>query len=150
MVNLADVKRLENGQVPFLPFATPDRAERHKLDFSTIPTFIQDQIKPKMSEEIRPTPPDAVTKMQFSWMKQDSDGEKREDNDSSFNIDDLVAKIDKKIAELEAEERAEKEKQKATEELMSVVTGIESRRSELMKNQDRNESVPSDTGKNEV
>lgn len=41
---------------------------------------------------------------------------------SSFDIDDLVKKIDQKIAELEEEERLEKEKNKAKEELKDTST----------------------------
>ena len=142
VVNLADIKHLENGKVQFLPFATPDRAERLKLDFSTMPTFIRDQLMPKMPEEKHLTPLSAKMRETFPWMKQDSNENKKEDKDSPFDVSDLIAKIDKKIAELEAEEQAEQKKQKSTEELPSVVTWIETRRSELVKNIDSNEAVP--------
>ena len=45
---------------------------------------------------------------------------------SAFNMDDLIVRIDKKIAELSAEEKRERNKK-----LESVVEGIQQRRKEL-------------------
>lgn len=144
VVNLADIKRLEGKTVQFLPFATPKRAERYKLNFNTMPTFIRDQIMPKIPEEAHPMPFETETKTQFPWMKLDDDEKNTDSKDSSINFDSLIAQIDKKIAELEAEEKAEKEKQKADAERMSAAAGIEQRRSGPEINKDVNEASEND------
>lgn len=115
VVNLLDIKRLDRDKFFFLEFFTPARVARHKLDFSIIPPAIQEQLPSPFGTSLQDSP--------FSWMKQDDSLKKPGDSQSSqstISVDELVKKIDKRIAELEAEE-----------ELQKVVSEIEQKRQTL-------------------
>ena len=59
--------------------------------------------------------------------------------DNNFNVDDLVKRIDAKIAELEEEERLEKEKQKTTENNSSEPEPVKDTRVEQLPTSDNSE-----------
>ena len=59
--------------------------------------------------------------------------------DNNFNVDDLVKRIDAKIAELEEEERLEKEKPKTTENNSSEPESVKDTRVEQLPNSDNSE-----------
>lgn len=141
VVNLADIRRLDSDRICFLEYATPIRAPRYKLDFDRVPPAIMEQLIPRTSLEAHQT---IISKQHelfrtSSWMSEEKDDmrdEKEEKSESRFNFDDLITKIDKKIAELEKEETAEAQMQKAEGELEAVVAEIEKRRNELVNTDD--------------
>lgn len=115
IVNLLDIQRLDHDRYSVLNFQTPERDKRIKLDFDIIPPEIRDQLVPPKKETQEPSRPPLF----------DDDPIKpppRMFSGTPFTVDDLVARIDQKIAELEAEE-----------ELENVVTAIQQRRDKLEK-----------------
>lgn len=100
VTELMDIKRMDGERFVRANFPTPERGNRHALSFEN--------------------PPQSFLRVP----------ERKRNDSSSVNVDDLVAKIDRKIAELEAEEELEK-----------VTDQIERRRRELIaeSNQSGNE-----------
>ena len=106
VVQLLDIGRLDhmdrNGGTKRIDIETPKRMPRERLDFSVDPNAPQEN----KAEELEMWPGASL----FRESKQDN--QKSSDSglfDKPFNVDDLVKKIDQKIAELEEEERRERE-----------------------------------------
>ena len=106
VVQLLDIGRLDhmdrNGGTKRIDIETPKRMPRERLDFSVDPNAPQEN----KTEEREMWPGVSM----FRESKQDK--QKPGDSDlfdKPFNVDDLVRKIDQKIAELEEEERRERE-----------------------------------------
>lgn len=134
VVNLLDIKRLDCDSFYFLEFFTPERAARYKLDFDQIPSAVQEQLPSPLSVG---GPDDSFPL--FPWAKHDDphlSSQSRQSSRSKLDVGALVARIDKKIAELEAEE-----------ELEDVVSKIEQRCHTL--NHDEQKSSNEQTKSNE-
>ena len=134
LVNLLDIDRFGERSYKIIDFYTPERLSRFNIDFSELPTeakAIIEEERARMSTSLgsgfnpfnalgsndppaTTTPPGAGTSS----------------SESQLNVDDLVAKIDKRIAELEEEERREAGKSDESK-LTQVVDTIKNRRDEL-------------------
>lgn len=122
VTELMDIKRMDGECFTRADFPTPGRGKRHSLSFDNPPpSFPKEPArKPERDEGLTPF---------ANWFKKDepfnppfSEPDKdKQSESSSINVDELVAKIDQKIAELEAEEELEK-----------VTDQIEQRRRELL------------------
>lgn len=155
VVNLMDIRRLDRDKYKILEFVTPERTERYKIDFSTVPNAVR-QLHPDLFPNLpaieetnrnpfspfsgeKPEEPE-TSRSPFEGMpspfrshflsdKDDEDGDKASGSDSSFNVDDLIAKLDAKIAELEAEEARENLEKSDLNEILDL---IEKRRDGLI------------------
>lgn len=117
VTELMDIKRMDGERFTRAYFPTPGRGKRNALSFDNPPPSFQREPERKPEQNEGPS--------QFAnWFKKDefskSDTDKRSEG-GTINVDELVAKIDHKIAELEAEEELEK-----------VTDQIEQRRRELV------------------
>lgn len=133
LVNLLDIDRFGERSYKIIDFYTPKRTSRFNIDFSELPAeakAIIEEEQARMSASLRSgfnpfnssgssAPPATITSSRAGSSS----------SESQFNVDDLVARIDKRIAELE-EERIEAEQSDATK-LGQVVDTIKSRRDEL-------------------
>ena len=117
VTELMDIKRMDGERFTRADFPTPGRGKRHALSFDNPPPSFQREPERKPEQNEGPSP-------FANWFKKDefskSDTDKRSEG-GTINVDELVAKIDRKIAELEAEEELEK-----------VTDQIEQRRRELV------------------
>ena len=117
VTELMDIKRMDGERFNRADFPTPRRGKRHALSFENPPPSFrrEPERKPERNEE---------SSSFADWFKKEGpfkpDTDQRREGDS-VNVDELVAKIDRKIAELEAEEELEK-----------VTEQIEKRRRELI------------------
>lgn len=132
VTELMDIKRMDGERFTRADFPTPGRGKRHSLSFDNPPSSFpkEPERKPDRDEGTSPF-------ADWAWFKKDEpfkspfgepDMDKRSES-SSINVDELVAKIDRKIAELEAEE-----------ELAKVTDKIEQRRRELIAATGKSES----------
>lgn len=123
IVNLLDIQRLDHGKFQIPDFHTPERVVRHKLDFKVIPSEFRDngQSLLRSLDSHMPNPFETIRKYSFSEPENE-----KASSTSESDLDDLIASIDKKIAELAAEEKREKDTK-----LEAVVEGIQQRRKEL-------------------
>ena len=111
--------------------ATYPVREKHKVELWDIREFVKEQKKKKMEEMMNnPSEDSAGGGMMMPGMgggmsspmfganpfAMSTPSSPNMPSSSSFNIDDLVKRIDSKIAELEEEERREAEEQKAAED----------------------------------
>ena len=111
--------------------ATYPTRTKQKVELFDIREFVKEQKKKKMAEMMNSTSSDSSTGGGFAPTPTDFSTspfgpnpfmspstfnspipEQKPANDNGFNVDDLVKRIDAKIAELEAEERKEKEEEK--------------------------------------
>lgn len=122
VTELMDIKRMDGERFVRADFPTPGREKRHALSFDNPPPSFRGEPERKPERDEGPSSP-------VNWFKRDDpfkssfsepDTDKRSES-SSFDVEELVAEIDRKIAELEAEEELEK-----------VTDQIEQRRRELL------------------
>lgn len=101
-VNMLDIDKFGDKSYIFLEHEQRERLERLKLDFE-----LREDIKEKYSIQIPPNPFsfDPIAGTPRPQIEPDTSKA-----NSEIDIDSLVAKIDKRIAELEAEEMTEQEK----------------------------------------
>lgn len=131
VTELLDIKRLDGEKICETAFVTPERISRQTINLDVIPTAIKEKLDDKMKAQLNvfstssPSPFNPFASAKPSEHKPESPTKPDADDKSSnpFNMDDLIAKIDRKIAELEAEEELEK-----------VIDQIKKRRSELANN----------------
>lgn len=134
LVNLLDIDRFGERSYKVIDFYTPERLSRFNIDFSKLPAeakAIVEEERARMSASLNPgfnpfntsgssTPPSTIT----------PPGIGTSSSEPQLNVDDLVARIDKRIAELEEEERREAEQSDASK-LGQVIDTIKGRRDEL-------------------
>ena len=109
------------------PKATYPTREKHEVELFDIREFVKDMKKKKMEEMMKGNMEDDEAPFNpmlaagggnplfganpFAMANPFTNARPREESDDGFNVDDLVKRIDAKIAELEEEERREKEKE---------------------------------------
>ena len=134
LVNLLDIDRFGERSYKVIDFYTPERLSRFNIDFSELPAeakAIVEEERARMSASLNPsfnplntsgssTHPSTIT----------PPGSGTSSSEPQLNVDDLVARIDKRIAELEEEERREAEQSDASK-LGQVIDTIKGRRDEL-------------------
>ena len=126
IVNLLDIDRFGEHSYKTIDYSTPKRNTRFDIDFSELPAEAKDNVE-ELRQIISSNP---AHNSLFSSTTNDTHLptampiEQSGNSGFQFNADDLVARIDKKIAELEEEERT---KQK----LDHVVDTIKERREKL-------------------
>ena len=109
------------------PKATYPTREKHEVELFDIREFVKDMKKKKMEEMMKGNMDDDEPSFNpmlasgggnplfganpFAMANPFTNARPREESNDGFNVDDLVKRIDAKIAELEEEERREKEKE---------------------------------------
>lgn len=131
LVNLLDIDRFGERSYKVIDFSTPERLLRFNIDFSELPAeakAIVEEERARIATSLNPgfnsfntsvsgAPPSATT----------PPGAGTSATEPQLNVDDLVARIDKKIAELEDEERRKADQSK----MDHVIDTIKGRREEL-------------------
>ena len=134
LVNLLDIDHFGERSYKVIDFYTPERLSRFNIDFAELPAeakAIIEEERARISASLSPgfnpfntpgssTPPSTTT----------PSGAGTSSSEPQLNVDDLVARIDKRIAELEEEERREAEQSDASK-LGQVIDTIKGRRDEL-------------------
>lgn len=102
-VNMLDIDKFGDKSYTVLEHEQRKRLERLKLDFE-----LREDIKEKYAIQVPPNPfaPDLFGRTQNTPIETIASGA-----NSRIDVNSIVAKIDERIAELEAEEKAEKEKE---------------------------------------
>ena len=137
LVTVSDLQRLKQWTIivlrtrmmPFKTVMTPNfkmtwekdypnaeypTREKHQVKLFDIKSFVQAKKNEKMNDMMKSFDSD----IPFPTFPDFSKGNDK--NSSPLNVDDLVKKIDAKIAELEEEERLEKEKNKENESVIKT------------------------------
>ena len=131
---MLDIDRFGERSYKVIDFYTPERLSRFNIDFSELPAEAkaiieeeQARVSATLNRGFNPfnisgssAPPAIITQPRTETNS----------SESQLNVDDLVARIDKRIAGLEEEERREAE-QSDTSKLDQVIDTIKSRRDEL-------------------
>lgn len=114
-VCMLDIDRFGDRSYCLLEHEKRERMSREKLSFE-----LRDDIKKKYQPHMPPNP--FAEENPFSNRPTISTSEKAEEQPSSseLNVDELVRRIDQRIAELEQEEAAEREKKQAKPEITST------------------------------
>lgn len=133
LVNLLDIDHFGERSYKVIDFYTPERLPRINIDFSELPAVskaIIEEERARMSASLNPsfnpfntsassTPPPTTT----------PSGAGASSSEPQLNVDDLIARIDKRIAELEEEQRETGPSDAS--KLGQVVDTIKSRRDEI-------------------
>ena len=134
LVNLLDIDRFGGRSYKIIDFHTPERLSRFNIDFSELPAgakaiIAEERARLAASLNHGPSPANASGSSAPPSTAAPS-GTGAVSSKPHFDADELIARIDKQIAELEAEER-KKAEQSAASRLSQVVDTIKSRRDEL-------------------
>ena len=134
LVNLLDIDRFGERSYKAIDFYTPERLLRYNIDFSELPEeakVIAEEERTRMLASLNPGfNPFINSSSSTSSAAVNSPIAGTNSSESQFSVDDLVARIDKRIADLEEEERKEANKSDVSK-LSQVVDIIKSRRDEL-------------------
>ena len=108
------------------PKATYPLRKKHKIELFDVKEYVQKKKEEKINQMMNGkgdmpfTPRPAINQGMPFMPPMFGNNNQKNNNDSSFNVDDLVKRIDAKIAELEAEEQREKEEQEKAKKAPSI------------------------------
>lgn len=134
LVNLLDIDHFGERSYKVIDFYTPERLSRFNIDFAELPAeakAIIEEERARISASLNPgfnpfnTPGSSIPPSTTTPSRAGTSS-----SEPQLNVDDLVARIDKRIAELEEEERREAEQSDASK-LGQVIDTIKGRRDEL-------------------
>lgn len=130
VVTLLDIDHFGERNYRVIDFFTPERQLRFNIDFSDLPNEAKEFLNEEKKQLIATLNQSNVPYNDESSMSSLNAKLSNHNlsNNSQFDVDELVARIDKKIAELEAEE---KEIATSSDKLKSIIDTIEARRNEL-------------------